>query len=175
MTKENIFNYISETPENTNFHILGQMLDELLDSKEENPNYIEVIEGTLENPWGDYTISEISDMVSSDNATCYLYHADVDDIAEFKRIPICVTGSAGNLRAAFADCTVASANGTPADWFSVECEWRKKRGHLMGTYCFRAQVKHCWAPSLAPLLSSITLSPIQPHKKKEAKKWKKMI
>lgn len=73
MTKKEIFDYISETPENTNMSILNQFLDELLDSKEGNPNYVETIEGTLANPWGELNYSKLRDEINNKNATISLY------------------------------------------------------------------------------------------------------
>ena len=53
MTKEEIIDYVINTPENTNKYVLSSMLDELNSGESSgNPNYMENIEGTIENPWG---------------------------------------------------------------------------------------------------------------------------
>lgn len=46
-----------------------------------NPNYVETIEGTLANPWGDYAFNDIMDLVSSRNATLILSFIGAQDYA----------------------------------------------------------------------------------------------
>lgn len=50
MTKEEIINYVMNTPENTNPAVLKSMLEEIESGSGTggNPNYVETIEGTLE-------------------------------------------------------------------------------------------------------------------------------
>lgn len=47
-----------------------------------NPNYVETITGTLENPWGTHTFSDIKAALSSNNITAYI----VDDLLPNERI-----------------------------------------------------------------------------------------
>lgn len=41
-----------------------------------NPNYIETIEGTLENPWGSYAFSDIRRGITNDTITAFITTSD---------------------------------------------------------------------------------------------------
>ena len=74
MDKNDILEYVMKTPENTNPAVLGDMLDQIEGG---NPNYVETIEGTLENPWGNYTLNNIWEMLSSNEATMYIQYIGI--------------------------------------------------------------------------------------------------
>ena len=74
MTKKDVIDYISETPENTNMNILNQFLDELSEGNS-NPNYIETVEGTLDNPWGSIDYHGLVTACAANNANATLVFA----------------------------------------------------------------------------------------------------
>lgn len=68
MDKQDVFDYVMKTPDNTNPAILREMLDEV--SSGGNPNYVEIIKGTVANPWGGKNPNDL--FIEAENNNCTL-------------------------------------------------------------------------------------------------------
>ena len=67
MDKKDILNYVINSPENTNYSVLNSMLDQF--GGGENPNYTQIVTGTLTETWGEVAYSELSTALATGNAT----------------------------------------------------------------------------------------------------------
>ena len=70
MTKDKIIDYVINTPENTNKYVLDSMLDEFGGGGDSN--YVETIEGTLSNPFGNIDQEQLARDIMNNNASGWL-------------------------------------------------------------------------------------------------------
>lgn len=117
-----------------------------------NPNYVETVTGTLANPWGDVSYSELLDAVNNNNATCKLA---VDATAiDFGIIPMIVSSGGSFLYSEL----VAYASNAVSGWVALVANY-SGTGVLETAYALRDGT----AISLLPFSSSPTTLTIVHH------------